>query len=169
MNDRISALMDGELEHAEASSLLATISKNKELRQDWNHYHLIGDALRQTAISSPGLTDRITARLESEPTVLAPHKFAPPKREFIAWSAAASFAAVAFVALALLKFSAMDEAPDNLAGQSNPPSNTLAASEPNPNLNEYLVAHQEFSPSTALLANANFAQVTFTQQQDEAR
>ena len=169
MSDRISALMDGELNATEASSLLKVIRENSTLRQDWDDYHLIGDILRQTAVSAPDLTDKITARLKNEPTVLAPHKLAPRKREFVAWSVAASFAAVAFVALASMKFSTVSGMPDNLAQKSNLPSNTLIASQTNPNLNGYLVAHQEFSPSTALLTNSNFAQATFTQQQDKAR
>ena len=169
MSDRISALMDGELDDNEASSLLVTIRENKALHQNWNDYHLIGDILRQTTASSPDLTGKIVARLKNEPTVLAPHKFAPRKRELIAWSAAASFAAVAFVALAALKFSSAGDTSDNLTAQSNLPASNLAATQTNPNLNEYLVAHQEFSPSTALLANSNFAQVTYTQQQEKAR
>jgi len=169
MSEQISALMDGELGTAEANPLLATIRENKALRQDWNDYHLIGDVLRQTVISPTDLADKISVRLKSEPTVLAPHKFAPRKREFIALSVAASFAAVALVALSSLKFSAIDDAPDNLAAQSNLSSNTSVASQSNPSINEYLVAHQEFSPGTALLANSNFAQVTYTKQQDKAR
>ena len=169
MNDQISALMDGELADEEARSLLAILKEHKESRQQWDTYHLVGDAIRQTSVLSMDVTHRISAQLDNEPTVLAPHKITPHKREMIAWSAAASFAAVAVVALATLKFSVGNETPDNLAARSNQPASTLAASKTNPEMNEYLVAHQEFSPSATSRESANYARVTFTKQQDMAR
>ena len=172
MNDQISAFMDGELTDEEARSLLTKLKESKESQQQWGTYHLIGDAIRQTTVLSMDLSRTISAQLDKEPTVLAPHKITPHKREMIAWSAAASFAAVAVVALAALKFSggsAGDVVLDNLAAQSSQPSNTLSASKTNPDMNAYLVAHQEFSPSATLSINANYARVTFTKQQDMAR
>lgn len=169
MSNQISALMDGELDAVEADSLLIAIRKNQALRQNWDDYHLIGDVLRQSTVTSSDLADKIAACLKNEPTILAPHKSAPRKREYIAWSAAASFAAVAIVALASLKFSATSENHDALSAQSNSAINTVATAQSNPNLNEYLVAHQEFSPGTALLASANFEQATYTQRQESAR
>lgn len=169
MSDQISALMDGELEAVEADSLLIAIRINQTFRQNWDEYHLIGDVLRQSTVTTSDLTDKIVARLKNEPTILAPHKSTPRKREYIAWSAAASFAAVAIVALASLKFASTGDTQDALTAQSNSAANTIATAQSNPNLNEYLVAHQEFSPGTSLLASANFEQVNYVQQQDTAR
>lgn len=156
MSDRISALMDGELDDGEASALLSAIKEHDELRRNWDTYHLVGDAIRKTSVLSADFTRKVSVKLADEPTVLAPHKAPPRRREMMAWYAAASFAAVAMVALAALKFSGTTEELDNLAVQTTPPSNSMVALQTNPNMNAYLVAHQEISPSATLNNYSNY-------------
>ncbi len=98
MKEKVSALIDGELQSDSLHAHLGRLRADPELRGAWDTYHLIGDALRGQI--SPGIADRVVARLREEPTVLAPRPERDPTRRlgWYAMSAAASVAAVAFVA-----------------------------------------------------------------------
>ena len=45
MKDRISALMDGELDEREAAEVINALGSDAQARDAWRAYHLIGDAL----------------------------------------------------------------------------------------------------------------------------
>ena len=72
MKDRLSALLDGDLEEQAALVVLDRLQRDPALRQDWADYCLIGDALRGESPTSPDFMHRVMAGLENEPTVLAP-------------------------------------------------------------------------------------------------
>jgi sigma-E factor negative regulatory protein RseA len=152
MKHDISALMDGELEQDAAETMIARLKQQEELRGAWFDYHLIGDVMRQTGIVSTDFGERLRGKLALEPVILAPRRSLLQKTKITALSVAASLAAVAVVAWVVLQNNA-DKAKDNLAAtqQSNA---TALASLPryplNSNVNEYLLAHQEFSPSTTM-------------------
>src|SRR5947209_1058656 len=97
MKDRISELMDGELEDGAAAQLIATLGTDREARDAWGRYHLIGDAMRDTRILSKGFTARLSEKLQHEPAVLAPRVRNQERRFFAPVPLAASFAAVALV------------------------------------------------------------------------
>ena len=142
MKNEISALMDGELDAAEATETIKQLKKTDELRGKWETYHLIGDALRQSVTISD-IAHRVSVQLASEPTVLAPRFRLPQIAQVFALSAAASVAAVAVVGW--ISFQSIDQSQQN--------ANAIAAntSVPAPaRMNDYLLAHQEFSPSTAM-------------------
>lgn len=46
LREQISAFMDGELPQEESALLLKRFANNREVGRCWQHYHLIGDALR---------------------------------------------------------------------------------------------------------------------------
>ena len=46
MENKVSELMDGELDRQSVSNILGAIKKNQELQEKWETYHLIGDVLR---------------------------------------------------------------------------------------------------------------------------
>ena len=46
-NERISALMDGELDSQVSSGAVDALLENVETRDTWARYHLISDTLRQ--------------------------------------------------------------------------------------------------------------------------
>jgi sigma-E factor negative regulatory protein RseA len=163
--DAISALMDGELDADEARRQLSKVKEDRTLRTRWDDYHLIGDAMRGETALSPRFDEILARRLAAEPTVLAPRRF-PSRRNRLstyAMSAAASLGAVAFVgwmALGPTGIAVSDSskgltgatAPTNIAGTGMPPPSPLPeANVPSDGrMNEYLLAHQGFSPSTAL-------------------
>ena len=146
MKENLSAWMDGELGDQQARQLPQQLKRDAELRGDWNCYHLIGDALR--GVQGPDLCARICARLDAEPTVLAPqHRSTPEKLRWIALSAAASIAAVAFVGWMAL--SGVQQ--DSVQVAAMPAAEVKQAAVPAGEVaNDYLLAHQRYSPSNAM-------------------
>ncbi|WP_456373984.1 sigma-E factor negative regulatory protein [Thiolapillus sp.] len=72
--DRLSALVDNELDELDMLKASHQISQDPELRDVLVRYQLISDSLRGelVQISAMNLVSSVSARLESEPTVLAP-------------------------------------------------------------------------------------------------
>jgi sigma-E factor negative regulatory protein RseA len=70
MKDRISALMDGELDDKSAADLIGQMPG--EGAAAWREYHVIRDAMRRTGPLSEGFTARVAWKLADQPTVLAP-------------------------------------------------------------------------------------------------
>src|SRR5512134_3207622 len=101
MKDRISALMDGELDDKSAGELIGNLAHGSENADAWREYHVIRDAMRGTAPLSEGFSARVAWKLADEPTVLAPQRARPGTSDTPRWFAvsavAASFAAVALV------------------------------------------------------------------------
>lgn len=153
MNERISALMDGELDGTDADGCLDGMRSDAVQCEAWGVYHLIGDTLRGQG-SAPLDRARFAAHLAAEPTVLAPRpRVAPaPKRKAVwyALSAAASVAAVAFVGWTALQ--TIQPGPQ-LAGAAGGTELTAVAPSSVPvaqGVNDYLLAHQRFSPSSTM-------------------
>jgi len=73
MTEKLSALLDGHLDDDTATrSMFETLRQDQAMREKWGTYCLIGDALRGEAEGAPDLAGRVLARLDAEPTVLAP-------------------------------------------------------------------------------------------------
>jgi len=153
MKDRISQLMDGELDERSAVDTIKACGQGAEALEAWRTYHLIGDAMRETRVLSAGFSARFADSLAAEPTVLAPQRSRAESRTWFALSAAASFAAVALVGW--LAFAPQPElAPVALAPQPivEPQAQAMAPST----ANEYLLAHQGFSPRVSLQGMAPY-------------
>lgn len=176
----VSALMDGELSAAEAGREIARLKSDSGLREHWDTYHAIGDAIRGGRGRHGDFTARLSERLAMEPTVLAPRTRTTGTAQTFALRAAASVAAVAVVgwaALNILKpimpgaeMAQNSAAPAVLAGQKAAmPAGAVTAAvgqnietpaataQPAPlvavqaeHVNEYLMAHQGISPTTAI-------------------
>lgn len=97
MRNKISELMDGELDTANADEVISALKEKDDLLNDWETYHMISEALRQPAASllPINVAGRVSDRLVSEPILLL---ISPPaglqlrKRKLMVLSAAASFA-----------------------------------------------------------------------------
>src|SRR5258706_16113473 len=74
MNEKISALVDGELERREADAAFDALGAESAARDTWRTYHLISDSMHDTRLLSGGFAARVAARLAGEPTVLAPRR-----------------------------------------------------------------------------------------------
>lgn len=174
--EKISALIDGELPSDDAGRELARVKQDAELRDTWNCYHLIGDALRGNTGLSPGFDSRFAQRLAAEPTVLAPQRTPRriPSSVSYALSAAASLSAVAAVAWVALSGNAPGTgqqpglAQGPAASSIAPVAATVAVPEAT-RAHDYLLAHQGVSPSTALQGVAPYVRTVTMNQQPDGR
>lgn len=64
LNERISALMDGDLPAAELDALLDDMAKQDSSANDWHLYHLAGDVLRSSALAPQRADLAFWGRLE---------------------------------------------------------------------------------------------------------
>ena len=153
MKERVSVLMDGELDDKSAAAAIQSLANEREARDAWRSYHLIGDLMRGSAPLSEGFAARITWKLAEQPTVLAPGRIRPqPRRWFTVSAAAASLAAVALVAW--LAFAPQPQAPAAPLAQAKPEAPAIV---PMPTAaNDYLLAHQGFSPRVSLQGMAPY-------------
>ncbi len=71
MKDQLSALVDGELELANASHLITAIKGGGEMSEYWSHYHLIGDTMRGDACMNQQFSARVMHLLNAEPTLIS--------------------------------------------------------------------------------------------------
>lgn len=144
MKQEISTLMDGELFDDEAENLFNALKRNPEAQEQWHLYHLISDVMQQPGRLHADIGVSMHERLEAEPTILAPRARTGQKVKLFALSAAASVMALTLVAWLSVQVG-QDNVPQMAASQ---PSSVRAASFPgNTSMNDYLMAHQEFSPS----------------------
>jgi sigma-E factor negative regulatory protein RseA len=154
--DKISEWMDGELNGQETRRQVERLKQDTELHEGWAVFHLIGDVMRgERALLSPDFGRRFAARLADEPAVLAPRPPAATRFTTYALSAAASLSAVALVGwLAFYNPLApqpeVAQAPTTPAPAAAPAEPQLASVPSDGTMNEYLIAHQEFSPSTEI-------------------
>jgi sigma-E factor negative regulatory protein RseA len=158
MKEKLSALIDGELESDGLQAHLGSLRADPELRAAWDTYHLIGDALRGHI--SPAIAPRVSSRLREEPTVLAPARRRSTARR-IGWYgmyAAASLAAVAVVSWTAFPSWHSDS---QLAGSSSvntadAPGESVVVTLPASDVENYLLAHQPYSHASAMRSIAPY-------------
>ena len=138
MKERISALMDGELDDQAAGAAIDELGRDPAARETWRVYHLISDAVRENQ------------RLP-QPQVLR----VPPRR----WAPlpiAASLAAVALVGWLAFAPQQPTPLPQPAVAQAPAPK---AASGPVPlptAARDYMLAHQAVSPRGSLQGMAPY-------------
>lgn len=98
MKESLSALVDNELDGPEAAKVISAVSTDESLKEAWDQYHLIGDAMRASGLNSINVRHQVATRLAEEPTVLAPRRWLRQGRvrtaSAVALAASMSFAAV---------------------------------------------------------------------------
>jgi sigma-E factor negative regulatory protein RseA len=160
MKEKISAFMDGELEQHASRDALGALASSGEAREAWAAYHLIGDAMRGTRPLHQDFAARLSWRLAEEPTVLAPRRLPAAPRKWVAASAiAASVAAVAFVGWVAVMPQPSSIQPVQVAKAPAPAAPAVAKPVivPLPTAtNDYLLAHQGFSPRVSLQGMAPY-------------
>lgn len=154
--DRISAFMDGETSPIEAHQAILRLKQNDSCCETWKIFHLIGDVIRGDPVLRDDFSVRIRNCLQQEPTALAP-RFSWRKTTRLALSAAASLAAVAVILTLVLADNPLKPQSPLAVAPKPEIQSTQTAALPQPvpaahqrRVNEYLMAHQGFSPSTTL-------------------
>ena len=136
-------------------------STNPDKHDEWRTYHLISDVLRQSDHVHANINIAIRERLQAEPTVLAPRSRASHNVRWFALSAAASV--MAFTLVAWLSVQIGSETAPQIAMQQ---SNVVhSVSLPANGLDDYLVAHQEFSPSLDVYGMTSYVHTVAHQQE----
>ena len=180
MREKLSALVDGELRSSDLHNHLARLRTDLELRGAWSTYHLIGDALR--GHFGPEIIDRVAARLRDEPTVVA-SRSAPFKRlSWYATSAAAGFAAVALVVwTASPIWNAPEIAGSPVASGATGTAGSVTILAPgapsaeakppvtSAEVENYLLAHHPFSPTSAMQGIAPYARTVAAERGTERK
>ena len=167
MTEQISQLMDGELDERATGTTLDGLRRDARALEAWGLYHVIGDAMRDTPLLSAGFAARFAERLAAEPTVLAPRALQPEPRRWFGLSAAASLAAVALVGW--LAFAPQPEPALKSAPLAQAQAEAKPVMVPLPTAaNDYLLAHQGFSPRVSLQGMAPYVR-TVSEQTVEPR
>ncbi|MES9975720.1 sigma-E factor negative regulatory protein [Candidatus Thiodiazotropha sp. LNASS1] len=173
--ERLSALVDDEISEHEISGEINKLKNTQESQDIWSRYHLIGDAMRNELgqIHDPEMARSICQHIENEPIVLAPVALKPrsanKKRAITGLAVAASLTAAAVVMAPQLINPGSSETPNQLASSDQlpisnqnqrPESNTVYVAENGTRwkllkkpkvesrLNDYLLNHQDLSPSS---------------------
>ena len=184
--DGISALMDGELGDGEAQGQIARLKSDGEIRERWDEFHLIGDALRGEPLLSSRFAQTFSQRLAAEPTVLAPRRIIrkPGRTLTYALSAAASVSAAALVAWVAIAPTAQvspqlasTTAPATAAATASVKTAALAEPVPQPlsslpsegHIKEFLLAHEGLSPSSTLQGLAPYIRTVSTTRPGDGR
>ena len=118
---------------------------------------MIGDALRGEYL----LSKDFSLRLAQEPRVIMPRRSAGKRIPGYALSVAASLSVIALVGWIAFFNNPLTARPEITKAPNTPPlaaapSTQLASVPSDATMNEYLIAHQEFSPSTAILGLAPY-------------
>lgn len=174
--ERLSALVDGELDGAATAQACGDWRESGETRASWHAYHLIGDVLRSEDLARDPARDAdflrtLRVRLRDEPVVLAPAPLAAPvvRRARWSWKAssavAAGFVVVAGAAVMVTRNPAEVPATSIAAAAAPTPvvaaAPVVVAAEPqalvangklirDARLDRYLAAHKQFAGSSAL-------------------
>ena len=72
MSDKISELLNGQLDEAQTKALLDELERDPALRDRLTLYGLAGDVLRGNSTPDDGFTRRILQRMERENASIAP-------------------------------------------------------------------------------------------------
>ncbi len=150
MKQEISALMDGEMFEDEADLFFDKMKRHPQATRDWGVYHLIGDGLRQPEHIHRDISSSFHERLQAEPTILAPHSRSSQRARHYALSAAASVMALALVAWLSMQVGSESVPQVAAVNQNN------AVRPASFQANDYLMAHQEFSPSANVQGAASY-------------
>ncbi len=134
MNERISALIDCEVDQKEASVLIDELLASREQQSAWYAMHTARNAMQQYSLS-PDFMAKFSARLAMEPVIVAPHRLRRTSWMKPLMVPATAVASVMFVGLAVWQFSMPTFLP-NVAKAEAP---AIASSEISP----YLVAHRD--------------------------
>jgi sigma-E factor negative regulatory protein RseA len=180
VDDRMSALADGELQGDEFAQTLAACERDPALLASWNDYHLIGDVLRSpdllaTRNASPFLT-RLQSRLAQE--AIAPDALPPAlpptftslsavtqtaaNDSVFRWKMLAGVASMAALAVMIWTMAVPTSSTGSQLAQNPASTDAVLVASPqgvivrDARLDEFLAAHKQVGGSSALQMPSGF-------------
>ena len=189
--ERLSALVDGELDHEELLLLLESCKTDDEVAGNWRAYHFVGDVLRSPSMAggktSTDFLQRLNQRIlneEAVPVLVA----APVKQDRVRtdtaandgtfrWKLVAGFASLtAVAAIAWSSFGLLSTPSGAQLAQASAdaPPVFVVASPQGPmvrdaRLAEMLAAHRQLGGATALQSPSGFLNAAFETPQNAGR
>ncbi|WP_082133650.1 sigma-E factor negative regulatory protein [Vogesella sp. EB] len=151
MKQNLSSLMDGELDDAASTQCIRALDADPELKAAWNEYHLIGDAIRGSALLSVDVRAEVGQALQQEPTVLAPKPKRGSASGLMRYAMAASFALAGVVGWAVWQ-SQPEPVPGLMAQAVSTPQGgaVQVSAEQASSRNSYLQAHRDMMATEGL-------------------
>jgi len=150
MTKELSAMLDGELESHEEAGLWAALKADPRLRNKWQNYKLIGDAIRDERNLASDITNSVMLDLADEPVILAPQAKRASTWSSAIMAMAASVAGIAVVGWLALTPQLQGGEQAALAQAKHAPVAGVAPSPNSPGMQEYVLAHQANAPGLHL-------------------
>lgn len=165
-NEKVSALLDGELDELSVKQLLSSWSDDES--EQWNTHALVGDLIRSSELAqfhSSAVSERIQAALVDEPTVVAPQIQAQIQRQSLLQrigNTGRSIRLVASVAaIGALSFALHQAVPplDSQLQMVKSQNETVVSDQELALWQEYFMAHQQNSVRSGLSGLSPIARV----------
>jgi sigma-E factor negative regulatory protein RseA len=150
MTKELSALLDGELEVHEEPGLWAALKADPHMREKWQNYKLIGDAIRAERDLARDITSGVMQELAEEPVVFAPRTKRAPTWSSAIMAMAASVAGIAVVGWLALTPQVPGSDSAALAQAKYAPAAAVAMPSNSSGIQEYVLAHQANAPGLHL-------------------
>jgi negative regulator of sigma E activity len=150
-DDSLSALLDGELSDQSARLAIRQVADDPARQARYAEYCAIGDLMRGLREDRPGLTRKVMAALDEEPTVLAPARKTDRRRPLL-WAAAATCAAITW---GLWSATPRQEGAVPLAALQTP-------AHPPADVMPYLAAHQDYAQAVLTVPEMQFTRVALS-------
>lgn len=162
MKEKLSALVDSELDELNERRVMAALGQDAGLRSTWQRYHLTRAALRGELDEFAGLdvAGHVTARIAAEPADAAGMRRRNTARLAGTLAMAASVAVIAIAAVQWFNrpdsspaplLATVQTAPEKIAGIDAARREASPADAERDNaLNAFLVEHNEFASSNGL-------------------
>jgi sigma-E factor negative regulatory protein RseA len=160
MKEKLSALVDNELDELEERRVFKALAGDVALRRTWERYHLVRAALHQDVevVVAQDAAEQLARRLEAEPSTATSFRRHRATRFIGTLAIAASVAAIAITGVQWVHRPAT--APLPVLATNNPaPQNIIRTGtthwdmkepEAESALNAYLVEHDEFASTSGL-------------------
>lgn len=152
MKEELSAFLDGDVDASTCDPVFESLRRSPDLRERWDAYCLIGDALRGDGCDRSDLVARVMQGLDAEPTVLAPAKsrVAHPNRLFGGAMMPIAASVMGVIAVGIVAFTLYPSAPDStplpgvIAAQATAQTVAQVSRQPAEVLSEAGEAHREY-------------------------
>ena len=160
MKEKLSALVDNELDELEERRVFAALENDVALRRTWERYHLARAALHQDldVIVPLNMAERVAQRIDAEPPTAVSFRRHRVARYLGTLAIAASVAAIAITGVQWIHQPAPAPLP-SLAANKPAPQNIIRSGttrwdmkepEAESALKAYLVEHNEFASTSGL-------------------
>ena len=172
MSEKISQLIDQELDSDHQKIVIDHMIKNKAACKAWQNYHLIGAIMRdEIQQSGADLSERVYSAIDAEPTVLSPNKITNVKdgkaknsEKSDVWKSVGLFAIAASLAIvAVVSLNPVDTQNQNDTIAANQQTESEQVAKFAQEFDEMLVEHSEFTSSSGLNGLLAYAKLVSSQ------